>query len=59
VAENWEEKQGSTEIDGKTDGVEIGIWVNPKNYAREAGTTEKLRTIRRSVRLFLLHGHPG
>jgi hypothetical protein len=32
--EKWEETQGSTEFDGTAHGVELGVWVNPKGYAR-------------------------
>jgi hypothetical protein len=29
----WAEAQGLAEFDGKAKGVELGIWVNPKNYS--------------------------
>jgi hypothetical protein len=28
----WEEMRESTVVDGKADGVELGVWVNPKIY---------------------------
>jgi hypothetical protein len=49
----------SVEIDGSSMNVEIGIWINPKNYDRASWIPENSRRTRQIVRSILLRGNPG